>query len=208
MARLRFLFVFTLVIVSASEVAACTRNVVAEAARTQVPNSGFDHVLLDRAVRAEVNFHRCRAGLDSVKYAGDALLSRAELHSSWMARKNQLSHFNTMRGLSSLGERVRSANITYRTASENLVAVHQYHIDNRRFRTINRKACQFAIDGELVPPHSYASLARHAVQLWMSSPAHRTNILSPQTQKMVVAIARSNTRRHCGKFWLAQNFIS
>lgn len=193
--------------ISATDASACSRKVSDVAARKLVPPSNIDYGLLDKAIRAEVNYHRCRAGLGEVVYAGDSLLRVALQHSTWMAKRNNLSHSNTMRGLESLGERVQAANIRYRYASENIVAVHQYQIDNRRFKPVNRSACQFTADGKLISPHSYASLARHSVQLWMDSPGHRKNILNPKSAKMVVGIAHSNTRRYCGKFWLTQNFI-
>ncbi len=202
-----FLALSLFLTISASQASACSRKISAVAVRTLVPSSNIDHRLLDQAIRVEVNYHRCRAGLGEVIYAGDSLLSVALQHSTWMAKKKNLSHFNTMRGLETLGERVRAAGTSYRSASENIVAVHQYQIDNRRFKTVNRSACQFAANGKLIQPHSYASLARHSVNLWMRSPGHRKNILSPKSAKMVVGVAHSNTRRYCGKFWLTQNFI-
>ena len=45
---------------------ACSRNVSAKAAKTVVPASNINQSLLDDAVRVEVNFHRCRAGLKKV----------------------------------------------------------------------------------------------------------------------------------------------
>ena len=37
--------------------------------------------MLDDAVRAEVNYHRCRAGLPALKSAGAPLAKQARLHS-------------------------------------------------------------------------------------------------------------------------------
>lgn len=172
-----------------------------------VPESRIDHGLLDAAIRAEVNYHRCRAGLGAVAYGGGGLTSIANTHSSWMAKTKKLSHFNTIGGLKSLGERVEASGIGYRTASENIVKVHRYQLDNRRFKTIDRGQCKFAANGVLVSRHSYASLARHAVDLWMNSPAHRQNILSPEVNRMVVGIAHAPSRRYCGEYWLTQNFV-
>lgn len=208
LSRLGYLVALSLFLTySASEASECTRKVSDKAARTLVPPTNIDYRLLDRAIRAEVNYHRCGAGLSEVIYAGDSLMLVAQKHSKWMAEQNNLSHFNAMRGLESLGKRVRAASVAYRSASENIVAVHQYQIDNRRFKTVDRKACQFVANGKLIAAHSYASLARHTVELWVKSPGHRKNILSPKSAKMVVAVAHSSTRRYCGKFWLTQNFI-
>ena len=142
-----------------------------------------------------------------MSYAGDSLLRVAMKHSDWMARKNKLSHTNSIKGFKSLGDRVRSTNVPYRAAAENIVAVHQYQIDNKRFKIVDRRSCQFAINGKLVRAHSYASLARHSVNLWMDSPGHRKNILSPKVDSMAIGVAYSDTRKYCGKFWLTQNFL-
>ena len=186
---------------------ACQRVVSTTAASTLVPSAGVDHALLNSAIRNEVNYHRCRAGLGAVTYAGSELTKVAAKHSTWMAKTKKLSHVNTIPGLKSLGERVRASGTTYRAAAENIVMVHRYQIDNSRFKTIDRRKCQFAKKGKLVRAHSYASLARHSVNLWMKSPGHRTNILSHKVNSMAVGVAFVNTRKYCGQYWLTQKLI-
>ncbi|MGI9393243.1 MAG: CAP domain-containing protein [Boseongicola sp.] len=169
--------------------------------------TGIDQALLDNAIRLEVNYHRCRAGLGPLTYAGRNLATMATKHSAWMAKTKKLSHFNTMPGLKSLGERVRASGTSYRGASENIVKVHRYQFNSSRFKTIDRRRCQFARKGKLIPAHSYASLARHSVDLWMDSAPHRRNILSNKMNRMVVGVAFANSRKYCGEYWLTQDFI-
>lgn len=187
---------------------ACSRDISARAAQTIVPAGRIDQDLLDDAIRTEVNYHRCRAGLSKVGDAGHGLARQAERHSKWMARSQQLTHRSTVAGAATLKQRVRAAGVRFRTGSENIGMVHRYQIDNRRFKILSSSQCQFATQsGQPLPPHSYASLARHIVDLWMDSPGHRRNILDGKVDKMTTGIAFDPKAQYCGRFWVTQNFI-
>ena len=180
----------------------------AEARNTVVPAQGIDQRLLNRAVRAEVNYHRCRAGLDPLRDAGRNLAHVVEGHSTWMARSQTLSHRSTVPGRASLTQRVKATGIRFRTGAENIGMVHRYQIDNLSFRILDSQACSFAThDGRPLPAHSYGSLARHAVTLWMASPGHRKNILDRRVKMMSTAVAFDPNSQYCGRFWLTQTFI-
>lgn len=197
-----------LMIASATNAEACSRSVSAKAARTVVPSTRVNQSLLDDAIRAEVNFHRCRAGLRSLADAGGGLATQAKKHSTWMARTQQLTHRSTVAGSASLKQRLKRSGIRFRTGAENIGMVHRYQIDNQRFKIVNSSACQFTkYDGTPLPAHSYASLARHAVNLWMNSPGHRKNILNSKVTKMSSAVAFDPNAQYCGRFWLTQNFV-
>jgi uncharacterized protein YkwD len=187
---------------------ACTREVTKAAAQTIVPAGRINQKLLNDAVREEVNYHRCRAGLSSVSSAGAPLAREARAHSRWMAKSQQLTHRSTVPGRASLKQRIRASGVNFRTGSENIGMVHRYQIDNRRFKILNARQCKFATQsGQPLPPHSYASLARHIVNLWMDSPGHRRNILDRQAKKVSTAVAFDPNAQYCGRFWLTQNFI-
>lgn len=187
---------------------ACSRKIPREAVETIVPAGKINQGLLDAAIRAEVNYHRCRAGLPSLKAAGSGMATQAKKHSAWMARTGQLTHRSTVAGSASLKQRVKKSGIKYRTASENIGMVHRYQIDNKRFKILSSSSCQFATyEGQSLPAHSYASLARHAVNLWMNSSEHRKNILDKRVKSMSTAVAFDPKAQYCGQFWLTQNFI-
>ena len=187
---------------------ACTRSVSKEAASTIVPAKNIDQNLLDRAIRDEVNFHRCRAGLGKVGDVGSNLSNQAKKHSQWMARTQQLTHRSTVAGAATLRDRFTRAGVKFRTGSENIGMVHRYQIDNRRFKILDSGSCKFATyEGKSLPAHSYASLARHAVSLWMNSPGHRKNILDKSVKRVETAVAFDPNAKYCGRFWLTQNFI-
>lgn len=187
---------------------ACTRTVSKAATQSMVPVSRIDQSMLEDAIRNEVNYHRCRAGLRPVGDAGTSLAREARKHSLWMAKTQQLTHRSTVPGAATLRQRVRNAGLKVRTGSENIGMVHRYQIDNRHFKILNASSCQFATyEGQRLPAHSYASLARHIVALWMESPGHRANILDRDVSKMSAAVAFDPNAQYCGRFWVTQNFI-
>lgn len=187
---------------------ACSRSVSKTASSTMVPANKINQALLEDAIRVEVNFHRCRAGLREVGDAGNGLAKQAQKHSNWMAKTQQLTHRNTIAGSATLQQRVKNAGLKVRTGSENIGMVHRYQIDNRRFKILNSSSCQFATyEGQSLPAHSYASLARHIVELWMNSPGHRKNILDKKVSRMSAAVAFDPNAQYCGQFWVTQNFV-
>jgi uncharacterized protein YkwD len=191
--------------IAATTASACTRDTPAGA--NQVVTARIDQNLLDAAVRAEVNYHRCQAGLRPLGPARSALVEVAAAHSHWMARSGTLSHRSTVAGKSSLTDRIRAANIQARKGAENIGMVHRYQIDGKHFRILDSSSCSFASQaGEPLPAHSYASLARHAVSLWMNSSGHRRNILDPNVTRVSTAAAFGEGQ-YCGRFWLTQNFV-
>ncbi|MDD9978111.1 MAG: CAP domain-containing protein, partial [Boseongicola sp.] len=99
---------------------ACNRDVSAKAAQTVVPAKGINQALLEEAIRVEVNFHRCRAGLSKVSLAGQKLTKQATVHSSWMAKSQKLSHKSSVSGSKTLKQRVKKAGVAFRTGSENI----------------------------------------------------------------------------------------
>lgn len=192
-------------VVAATASYACSRVLPQGADRAVTQR--IDQRLLDAAVRAEVNWHRCRAGLAPLGAAKTALVEVAAAHSHWMARSGTLSHRSNVAGKASLTDRIRAANVQVRRGAENLGMVHRFRIDGKHFRILDSNACSFAShQGELLSAHSYASLAQHAVGLWMASSGHRKNILDPQVTRVSTAAAYGASR-YCGQIWLTQNFV-
>lgn len=191
--------------IAATTASACTKDYPAGA--DQMVPARIDQRLLDATVRAEVNYHRCRAGLSQLGPAQTALVEVAAVHSQWMARSGNLSHRSTVRGQTSLTDRIRAAYVEARKGAENIGMVHRYQIDGQHFRIVDSGSCSFASQsGERLPAHSYASLARHAVALWMNSDGHRRNILDPGVTRVSTAAAFGEGQ-YCGQFWLTQNFV-
>lgn len=192
---------------STAEAAACSRALPAGASQAVVPASGINQPLIDEAIRAEVNYQRCVKGMTPLSPA-KRLRHAALGHSRWMASTAKLSHRSTAPGKRTISQRVRSQGIDFRFVAENIAVVHRYRVDNKKVQIIDRAQCKFQAREEgIVPPHSYASLARHAVNLWMSSPKHRKNILHKRVAFTGTAVEYSQDPRYCGKYWLTQTFL-
>lgn len=186
--------------------AACGDGMPRRAERTAVPAGDIDYGLLDAAFRAEVNRHRCANGLPALKPARP-LTRQAIGHSRWMAKARKLTHDSTVRGRRKLVDRLKASGLKFRVGSENIGHVTRYRIDDGRFIVEDAQACRFSRGGQTLPVHTYASLARHAVRLWMASPGHRRNLLDPRVRKVANAAAFDPASPHCGRFWMTQNFV-
>lgn len=183
---------------------ACTRT---PASNAVIDPSRIDQAQLSQAILGEVNFVRCQAGRRAVNPAPDTLTQSATAHSVWMAGAGTLSHQGRGASGRGLADRVRSAGIRVRTAGENIAQLPRYTFGSKRFRVIDRGACVFKTRaGRQIPPHSYQSLARQVVALWMASPDHRRNVLDPGVSAMGAgaAFSQSNT---CGDYWVTQIFV-
>ncbi|MEL6642841.1 MAG: CAP domain-containing protein [Pseudomonadota bacterium] len=183
---------------------ACTRVAASNAA---IDPGRIDQARLSQAILGEVNFVRCQAGRRAVTAAPGTLIQSATAHSVWMAQAGTLSHQGRGASGRGLADRVRSAGLRVRTAGENIAQLPRYTFGSQRFRVIDRGACVFQTRaGRQIPPHSYQSLARQVVALWMASPGHRRNVLDPDVSAMGAgaAFSQSNT---CGDYWVTQIFV-
>ncbi|NNF70820.1 MAG: CAP domain-containing protein [Rhodobacteraceae bacterium] len=189
----------------AAPLAACTRPALQPGPTINPVN--IDQTRLARAILAEVNYHRCRVQLRELSYAGDALTQSSQAHSVWMAQRKKLSH--TGRGASGrkMTDRVRTARLTPRTASENIAYLPLFQFGRNSFRVVDRNACHFLdAAGDRIPSHSYATLAREVVTMWIDSPGHRRNILDRDVTAMSTGAAVSQSRA-CGDVWVTQIFV-
>lgn len=192
------------VMIAAGSAQACSK---ASVAGIDAPvGAKVDVALLDRAILAELNVQRCKAGLSALKGSPD-LRHVAEVHSRWMAKTSRVSHQSTVAGQSTLKARLSSSGLRVKAGSENIAMVHRYAIDGMKFRIRDAASCSFATAaGEPIPAHSYASLARHAVKLWMASSGHRKNILDRRVTMVGSAAALNAKAANCGQIFLSQNF--
>jgi uncharacterized protein YkwD len=192
------------VVIAAGSANACTRAAVSG---SDAPlGAKLNVALLDKAILSELNVQRCKAGLPALKASTD-LRQVAEVHSRWMARTSKVSHQSTVAGQSTLKARLSSSGLRVRAGSENLAMVHRYALDGMQFRIRDASSCSFATaGGQAIPMHSYASLARHAVTLWMASSGHRRNILDRKVTMVGSAAALNASAPNCGQIFLSQNF--
>ena len=185
---------------------ACSRKAVSGENQVIGSAKSINASLLDASVRLEVNYHRCRAGLPPLR--SEARLTKiAKGHSDWMARARNLSHKSTVSGRRTLKDRMKRTGIRYTAAAENIGVLPRFRIGRKRFSVRDAASCQFTDSaGQAVPAHSYQSLSRKIVGMWLASPGHRRNILNPGMRVAGAAIALDTKARFCGQYYITQNF--
>lgn len=200
------LIVGMLLVPVAGSAAACTRASVAGAQASIHAEGRIDQGLVDAAIRAEINYQRCRAGLPPVAEAG-GLRKVAGQHAKWMARARSLSHNSKTPGQTTATARLKASGLRFRAGSENIGQIARFQIDGRSFRIADAGTCGFlGSNGQAIPPHSYASLARTIVGLWMESSAHRRNILDRKVSRVGSGVGFDGKAPYCGNYYVSQSF--
>ncbi|MFN6951498.1 MAG: CAP domain-containing protein [Albidovulum sp.] len=186
--------------------AACPRASVNGADAAIRPESRLDQALADAAIRAEVNYQRCRAGLPALTEAEGRRIVAAR-HAIWMARTRTLSHTSAMPGQSTTLARIKASGLTFRAASENIGRIARFQIDDRSFRIAASARCSFLDgSGRAIPPHTYSSLARTIVARWMASQAHRRNVLDRRVTRVGSGIGFDSAGPYCGSYYVSLGF--
>ncbi|AML52581.1 hypothetical protein RC74_16060 [Falsihalocynthiibacter arcticus] len=126
-----------------------------------------------------------------------------------MAKNSHLSHHSNISGQQNLQGRMKRTGLKFKTGSENISKMYRYKITSNPFYTQDLSTCQFsdANSGRSIPPHSYESLAREAVRLWVDSPDHRKNLMDGRMRLTSTAAAFDAKGSHCGTIYLTQNFL-
>ncbi len=202
-------FAFTLLACAFSVSAAhsCTRSGLPANAAQAVPTQNLNQSLFNAAVLSEVNFERCKAGVGPLQIAG-GLMGVASTHASWMAKRSTLSHRSTVRGQTSVQERVLASGVNARRGSENIGNLPRFQFaGSRRIHVKSISNCDFTTaGGRKIQPHSYATLANQIVGMWMDSAGHRKNVLDSKVSAIGSAVEFDPQATHCGQFFLSQNF--
>ncbi len=184
----------------------CSRAAVPGADAPIRAESKIDQALVDKAIRSEVNYYRCRAGLTPLGEAG-GLRKVAGQHAKWMARARNLTHRSQTPGQATPVARLKASGLRFHAGSENIGQIARFQIDGRSFRIANKSSCGFlAGNGQAIPPHSYASLARTIVRLWMESSDHRRNILDRKVSRVGSGVGFDAKAPYCGNYYVSQTF--
>jgi uncharacterized protein YkwD len=188
---------------------ACT--VPALTARHQQPIniSRPDNRLFNEAVLHYINLERCKNGRQPFK-SDSRLVGMAAGHSNGMARTRTFAHRIPRAGYETMVKRLDRAGVNFKAAAENIARDYVYVIASRPISTKTAGRCQFFYSGsgEPVPKHSYQSLARDAVNLWMGSAGHRRNILDRRFTRTGAAFGVNPNGSACGEVYLTQNFAN
>ena len=203
---LRFFVTIALLFTATTAFAACEGRLPSGAQNAINPNRP-SLTTFSESVRYYANIERCKRGLDP--FTGDSgLLNAATVHSNYMASAQNLSHKSNVRGYRNLKERMRTSNVSMRTAGENIGQNFLYVLGGKSISLASRGRCQFTYSdtGAAVPQHSYASLANELVRSWMVSPLHRDNLTNRRFTRMEASFGYTPDDSTCGFIYASQNF--
>lgn len=174
----------------------------------EVTAGSLDQNLFNDAVLYYVNIERCNRGLAALR-TDSSLIRATSQHSRHMARNSYVSHKSKQSGYRNLQDRLSKARVNYRVAGENVVKSFVFAF-NRQAVGGDRANCRFsyASNGSPVPRHTYDTLAKDLVVLWMASPTHRKNILHRDFRRAGATFGVDTDPNYCGTVYAAQNFAN
>ncbi|WP_297334987.1 CAP domain-containing protein [Algoriphagus sp.] len=142
----------------------------------------IDYGLLHAALFYATNEQRSKHGLSPLKYSF-RIEQLAASHASDMVTYNFYGHFSTIRNKRLLRDRFQIVGLNPSQIAENISSTAGLDYDYGRPVGPPLSPGDFyyrnSSQTEPVQRHTYASYAREVVKLWMDSPGHRANILSP-----------------------------
>jgi len=140
---------------------------------------------LDAVIFFMTNEIRAQKKLGILSYSAQ-LEATALMHSKDMVEKDFFSHFNKYdKKKSDPNARARLMGIKNPFLSENIAETFCLRYKpNKEVYTSGPGRFSYKPEGELIQPHTYLSLGETLLQMWMSSPEHRKNILSPSALQL------------------------
>lgn len=138
----------------------------------------------------------------------DVGLSRAAAgHAANMVRLRTHDHDLPVRGQANLPQRLHRQSTEFRLAAENIAKDKLYRLLGRPIST-RSEGCRFTYGdtGEVVPAHSYASLAKQVVARWLKSPRHRASLLSSKFRRVGAGVGVDPKGAACGDVYVVQDF--
>lgn len=136
-----------------------------------------------------------------------ALRRAASEHAMNMARLKTHAHVLPVRGEANLSQRIKGQSVRFRQAAENIAMNKVYRLLGRPI-SMKSEGCAFVYGDtqEPVPIHTYKSLAKEAVDRWLSSPRHRASLLSPTYRRLGAGVGIDTSGPACGDLYLVQDF--
>jgi uncharacterized protein YkwD len=172
-----------------------------------IAQSAINQDRLTNEILVEVNYYRCRHGRAALRRASDRLMTVAYGHSTWMAGADRMSHTGGRSTGRTLTDRFQRSGLSAQTYAENLAYLPRLRFGGKPFQINDQRSCRFtSFDGQRVGAHTYRSLARTVVKMWMESPGHRKNLLSSRQREMSAA-ASLKPDGYCGRLYITQMFL-
>lgn len=142
----------------------------------------IDYPLLNAAIYFFTNEERIQAGLRPLQFSSEAHLA-AQGHAEDMVSHRFYSHTSPIRFRRTLRDRLNRQGINPKYIGENISSTHgiQYQEGKKIQKPTSPGEFNYlqTSNNATIPPHTYFTFAKKAVQLWMNSPGHRQNIMNP-----------------------------
>jgi uncharacterized protein YkwD len=200
------------VLLAAPAFGALTRLAPAEFDRQRALAEEIDVGALDRALLAAAVFHetnrvRARLGLkwfEPLEQLDDA----AETQATIGALFRPPSHTNPFPLIATPLDRVRQAGLNPAQVAENIALLPVYDAPHGTgfYRLKDDPRLRHAKTGELLPRHTYRSIAVAVVAAWMNSPGHRANIVEPALTHLGCAVRQAKSLSDIDLIFFVQVF--
>lgn len=186
----------------------CNTQLSRTADSRTVSADALDQGLFNDAILYYVNIERCNRGLTPLR-SDNKLIRATSQHSRHMASNAYVSHKSQQSGYRNLRDRLAKARVNYRVAGENVIKSFVFAF-NRQAVGGDRANCKFNYksNGNPVPRHTYDTLAKDLVALWMASATHRKNILHRDYRRAGATFGVDADLNYCGTVYAAQNFAN
>ncbi len=173
----------------------------------QINPNRIDSKLMSQSILAHTNLARCKKRRKPLEYSRN-LTKAADGHAEWMGKTRTLSHTSTKSGQQKLQHRLKRARAPYRAAAENIASTNRMAFPRgASFGIKDRASCQFTDkSGNLIPAHTYDSLARQLVADWTASSGHNKNMMNKAYGKMGGSVAFDPKGKNCGTYFGIQVF--
>jgi uncharacterized protein YkwD len=144
----------------------------------EIDFENIDYPRLHAAIFFVTNEERAKKKLSFLEYAPE-LEKTAIMHSRDMNRDTFFSHYNPVdKKKKTPNDRAAIAGILNPFLAENIATCHGLKYKSGTNVYIRGDGLfSYKMDGELIPSHTYLSLAEAVVDDWMNSKGHRKNIL-------------------------------
>ena len=159
----------------------------ADAAQAPLDPGQIDHRLMSAAIFHESNRVRGEHGLAALTYSPQ-LEAASRMHAIDMAEANFFAHENPNDASKrEPADRVKLSGYDPRYVAENLATAFDLQYEPGREFYVVPGGISYDPNGRPLPPHTYASFARHVVERWMNSPGHRANLLAVEPTELGAA---------------------
>ncbi len=146
----------------------------------------FDNInykLMQASIFYETNLRRIKNKRKPFMYSL-YLKKAAQMHADDMKKLKFFSHYSPVKGRKTPGDRIRLSGHKsyYSSSAENITQIFgKQYIAGTRVRSFKN-----------IPPHTYISFAKSALNGWMNSPIHRRNILNKKLKYLGTGVVLYN----------------